>query len=77
MQETYAQKIYGAEIGGRPRSAIQLTTAAGICTVLDLLAEGKLPTAGFVRQEDVALADVLANRFGRLYAPSSAVDLAA
>lgn len=77
MQETYAQKIYGAQIGGRARSAIQITTAAGICTVLDLLAEGKLPSAGFVRQEDVALADFLANRFGRYYAPTQAADIAA
>ncbi|WP_168077998.1 saccharopine dehydrogenase family protein [Caulobacter sp. SSI4214] len=77
MQETYAQKIYGAPIGGRARSAIQITTAAGICTVLDLLAEGKLPAAGFVRQEDVVLADFLANRFGRRYAPSQAEELAA
>ena len=77
MQETYAQKIYGASIGGRPRSAIQITTAAGICTVLDLIAEGKLPSAGFVRQEDVALPDFLANRFGRRYAPAHAEDLAA
>lgn len=77
MQETYAQKIYGAQIGGQARSAIQITTAAGICAVLDLLAEGKLPSSGFVRQEDVALADFLANRFGRLYAPSQADDIAA
>ncbi|USQ93952.1 saccharopine dehydrogenase family protein [Caulobacter sp. RL271] len=77
MQETYAQKIYGAQIGGRSRSAIQITTAAGICAVLDLLAEGKLPSAGFVRQEDVALADFLANRFGRRYAPTQVADIAA
>lgn len=77
MQETYAQKIYGAQIGGRPRSAIQITTAAGICAVLDLLAEGKLPSTGFVRQEDVALADFLANRFGRRYAPAQVEHVAA
>jgi hypothetical protein len=40
--------------------------------VLDLLAEGRLPQRGFVRQEDIALADVLANRFGRVYAPEPA-----
>ena len=77
MQETYAQKIYGAQIGGRPRSAIQITTAAGICAVLDLLAEGKLPSTGFVRQEDVALTDFLANRFGRRYAPPQVEHIAA
>jgi len=68
VQETYATKIYGQMLHGAPRSAIQITTAAGICGVLDLLAEGKLPERGFVRQEDVPLADFLHNRFGRVYA---------
>lgn len=68
MQETYAHKIYGHEVAGKRRSAIQITTAAGICAVLDLLAQGHLPQAGFVRQEEVALDDFLANRFGRHYA---------
>jgi saccharopine dehydrogenase-like NADP-dependent oxidoreductase len=56
-------------VGGVLRSAIQITTAAGICTVLDLLATGRLPAQGFVRQEDIALGDFLANRFGNAYAP--------
>jgi saccharopine dehydrogenase-like NADP-dependent oxidoreductase len=68
MQETYANKIYAGPIGGRVRSAIQITTAAGICTVLDLLAEGRLPSSGLVRQEQIALDAFLANRFGRCYA---------
>ena len=37
MQETYANKIYAAPLGGRVRSAIQITTAGGICAVLDML----------------------------------------
>jgi saccharopine dehydrogenase-like NADP-dependent oxidoreductase len=68
VQETYANKVYGQKLDGVQRSAIQLTTSAGICAVLDLLAAGKLPQRGFVRQEDVSLADFLANRFGRVYA---------
>jgi len=68
VQETYASKIYGQVLHGVARSAIQMTTAAGICGVLDLLAHGKLPDRGFVRQEDVPLADFLHNRFGRVYA---------
>jgi saccharopine dehydrogenase-like NADP-dependent oxidoreductase len=67
VQETYANKIYAREIGAQTISAIQITTAAAICTVLDLLVEGALPTAGFVRQEQIDLADFLANRFGRVY----------
>ena len=68
VQETYANKIYAREMAGRMVSAIQITTASALCAVLDLLAEGRLPSRGFVRQEEIALAEFLANRFGRAYA---------
>jgi len=68
MQETYVNKVYAQPVGGEMKSAIQITTAGAVCAVLDLLADGKLPQAGFIRQEDIPLADVLANRFGRFYA---------
>ncbi|RIX99703.1 saccharopine dehydrogenase family protein [Aureimonas flava] len=71
LQETYANKIYAGVVAGRRMSAIQITTAAGIAGVLDLLAEGRLPTRGFVRQEEIALGDLLANRFGRAYDPEA------
>jgi saccharopine dehydrogenase-like NADP-dependent oxidoreductase len=67
-QESYAKKIYSQTVGDRLMSAIQVTTASGICAMCDLLVEGKLPQKGFVRQEDAKLADFLANRFGRYYA---------
>ena len=67
LQETYANKIYSRTINGQRFSAIQITTAAGICAMLDLLHEGKLPQAGFIRQEQVCLHDFLANRFGGYY----------
>jgi saccharopine dehydrogenase-like NADP-dependent oxidoreductase len=67
MQETYVNKVYAAPLGGHMRSAIQITTASGICTVLDMLAAGDLPQSGFIKQEDIALETFLANRFGRLY----------
>jgi saccharopine dehydrogenase-like NADP-dependent oxidoreductase len=67
-QETYAKKIYSHEVHGRLMSAIQLTTAAGICGMVDLLREGKLPAKGLVRQEQAKLNDFLGNRFGRFYA---------
>lgn len=46
-------------------SAIQLTTAAGCVAMVELFLSGKLPTAGFVRQEDASLADVLATTAGQ------------
>lgn len=69
MQETYVQRVFGRPIAGRMRCAIQVTTASAVCAALDLLAEGRLPPQGLVRQEDIALTDVLANRFGQVYAP--------
>jgi saccharopine dehydrogenase-like NADP-dependent oxidoreductase len=67
-QHTYAKKIYSRTVNGRHLSAIQLTTAAGVCAMVDLLRGGKLPQSGFVRQEHAALPDFLANRFGKYYA---------
>jgi saccharopine dehydrogenase-like NADP-dependent oxidoreductase len=67
-QETYAKKVYAREIEGRLMSAIQITTAAGVCAVVDLHRQGLLPARGFVRQEQVDLDAFLANRFGRHYA---------
>ncbi len=67
-QESYAKKIYSSEIGGKVWSAIQITTAAGICAMVDLHRDGKLPQKGFVRQEQARLEDFLENRFGRHYA---------
>jgi saccharopine dehydrogenase-like NADP-dependent oxidoreductase len=72
MQETYVNKIYAQPVAGVMKSAIQVTTAGAVCAVLDMLADGKLPTKGFIRQEDIPLADFLENRFGRCYAPEDA-----
>ena len=66
-QESYANKIYSQDVNGRRWSAIQVTTAAGVCAAVDLMREGRLPQRGFVRQEDIALPEFLANRFGRYY----------
>jgi saccharopine dehydrogenase-like NADP-dependent oxidoreductase len=77
MQETYANKIYAAPIGGRIRSGIQITTAGGICAVLDMLAAGKLPQSGLIRQEDIQLPAFLANRFGSVYAQPASGSAAA
>lgn len=72
-RETFSRSIVSGYVGQRERSAIQITTAAGISTVLDMLAVGKLAQKGFVAQEDIALEDFLANRFGRVYAQDEAM----
>jgi saccharopine dehydrogenase-like NADP-dependent oxidoreductase len=67
-QESYAKKVYAHDVEGQLMSAIQITTAAGMCAMVDLLVGGKLPRQGFVRQEQADLPSFLANRFGRYYA---------
>ncbi|WP_151634557.1 saccharopine dehydrogenase family protein [Noviherbaspirillum aerium] len=67
-QETYARKIYSQEVNRHLLSAIQITTAAGICTMVDLMLQGRLPKRGLVRQEQARLQDFVDNRFGRFYA---------
>ena len=74
LQEVFARKIFAERDGVAPLSAIQITTAAGICAAVDLFREGKLPQKGFVRQEEVALPDFLANRFGMAYQQSRQVE---
>lgn len=67
-QETWANRIYHRNINGRPWSAIRLTTSAGACAALDLLAQGNLPGKGLVRQEDIPFREFIRNRFGRYFA---------
>lgn len=72
VQKSDARKIYHQKIGDEMWSAIQITTAAGICAVLDLHVAGRLPRRGLVRQEHVSFDEFLANRFGRYYESQTA-----
>jgi saccharopine dehydrogenase-like NADP-dependent oxidoreductase len=67
-QETFVRKVYAKQVNGRLLSAIQLTTAAGVCAMVDLMLAGKIPDRGLVRQEQVPLELFLGNRFGCHYA---------
>jgi len=68
VQESYSKKVYHGKVGRLDLAAIQITTAAALCAVVDLQCEGKLPKKGFLKQEDVPLAEFLQNRFGKHYA---------
>lgn len=67
VQITDGRKVYHQEVSGQHWSAIQITTAASVCAVLDLFVGGRLPRRGLVRQEEVDFDAFIANRFGRLY----------
>lgn len=67
-EENYVNKVYPQMVAGRLWSAIQITTAAGICSILDIVLSEPGKYHGFIAQEQFRLADVLENRFGRYYA---------
>jgi saccharopine dehydrogenase (NAD+, L-lysine-forming) len=60
---------------GGARTAISWTTAAGAVGMIELLAEGSLPDAGFVRQEDVSLGALLATSAGAMLAREPSADV--
>ena len=76
-EENYVNKIYPQLIAGRLWSAIQVTTAAGITSVVDLVLEHPGRYQGFIAQEEFRLTDILANRFGRYYAQGGTKDVSA
>lgn len=67
-EENYVNKVYPQVVAGRLWSAIQVTTAAGICSVVDLVLSDTSRFKGFVAQENFKLSDILDNRFGKYYA---------
>ncbi len=66
-EENYVNKVYPQLIAGRLWSAIQVTTAAGITAVVDLVMSKPAEYKGFVRQEQFSLPAILDNRFGSWY----------
>ena len=67
-EENYVNKVYPQVVAGRLWSAIQITTAAGVCAVLDIVLSSPEQHGGFVAQEEFELPEILDNRFGRFYA---------
>ena len=66
-REEFVQAYYPQPINGKMRTAIAWTTSASACSVIELVARGKLPQQGFIRQEDIALTDLLSTQCGALY----------
>ena len=62
------QKVYPKKINNITWSAIQITTAAGICSVVDIVLNNINNYQGFITQESFMLDEILKNRFGCYYA---------
>jgi len=64
-------------IAGRLWSAIQVSTAAALCAVLDLVLRQPEQHRGLVTQESFRLPAILANRFGQHLAAGGSKDVSA
>ena len=76
-EENYVNKVYPEVVAGRLWSAIQITTAAGICSVMDIVLSNEAEYSGFISQEKFSLKDILDNRFGEYYAHGGSSQLSA
>lgn len=64
FRETHVRGYTPIEIAGHTWRAISWTTAASVVSVVELIADGRLPQSGFIRQEDIALADLFGTTAG-------------
>lgn len=56
------------DVAGKRRTAIAWTTAGSVVAIIEMVRDGKLPSHGFLKQEDIPLGDFLAMPTGSLYA---------
>jgi saccharopine dehydrogenase-like NADP-dependent oxidoreductase len=63
QEKTYLRKIYGDD----RFSAIQRTTASGVCSCLEMYFKNQIPKNGFTKQESIVWEDFTANQFGSVY----------
>lgn len=63
VERTWSKKIYGSD----GHSAIQRTTASGVCAVVTAYAKGELKGEGFISQESVDHKAFINNKFGAVY----------
>ena len=66
-REEFYRAYHPIEIDGEHWRAISWTTAASIASVVEMVADGSLPDKGFIKQEDIKLADFLKTGNGRYF----------
>lgn len=66
-REEFFRAYHPITIDGQHWRAISWTTAASIAAVVELVANGKLPNSGFIKQEDIALKDFLETQNGLFF----------
>ncbi len=73
-QANFHRRVPATPLFGRIWPAIELTTAAGVCAMVDLHRLGQLPQTGFVKQEEVSLGQFNLTIFGLAYERPGALE---
>ena len=63
----YKKIFYPEKLNDRWFTAIELTTASGLLTMVELFLQNKLRNYGYHKQEDVKLSEAVSTKFGSLY----------
>lgn len=75
-QVNFKRAVHATTMFGRVWPAIELTTAAGVCAMVDLHRLGKLPQKGFIKQEECALDQFNHTLFGLAYEAPEKIEAA-
>ncbi len=66
-RDEFVRAYYPKKIAGEQWRAISWTTACSIVAVVEMVAKGILPDKGFLKQEEILLADFLKTKNGSYY----------
>lgn len=66
-REEFHDAYHPIHINGKEWRAISWTTAASVSAVVELVANGKLPQKGFIKQEDISFDDFCNTKNGSMY----------
>ncbi len=67
VKEEFVNAYYPKKIAGQEWRAISWTTACSVAAVVEMVAKGKLPKKGFIKQEDILLGEFLKTKNGSYY----------
>tara|TARA_B100000953_G_scaffold187976_1_gene154728 strand:- start:8164 stop:9225 length:1062 start_codon:yes stop_codon:yes gene_type:complete len=63
----FFKAFYPIEIQGKKWRAISWTTAASLVAIIEMVANGKLPNKGFIKQEEISYNEFLKTNSGKLF----------
>jgi saccharopine dehydrogenase-like NADP-dependent oxidoreductase len=66
-REEFVRAYPAMQLDGASWRAISWTTAASICAVVEMVADGSLPARGFIKQEEIPFDKFMATKNGAIY----------